>query len=250
MRIRLRYLAILLVSLLAVAVGAWPSALTLGALLGLGTGLAALIGSVAPRIVESRPALRRFTAGGGAFLAIELLAVAVWVAFTPRRTVHLTVPSSAIRGVRIVYGVRDGVSSPSWRWDRYFAADSSAMSIIRTRHRPDDGWFRGSRPHPVVAETNAGQPVQVRWIAGGYAQAGRCHVAYDEFVVGDSAAAPSDPFHLLDGGWLDSLSGWGVECRDGQLVRSSGGAEFHRTSPACYFDERGGVACRASTGAS
>jgi hypothetical protein len=250
MRDRLRYLAILLVSALAIVVGAWPSALTLGALLGLCTGLTALIGSVAPRVVDSRPVLRRFTVGGGAILALELLGLGLWLAMTPRRTVHLTVPSSAPRTVRIVYGVRDGVSSAPYRWDRHFATDSSAMSIIRTRLRTDDGWFRKSEPHPVVAETKAGAPVRVRWFAGGYAEAGRCHVAYDEFVVGDSTAAPKDAARLLDGGWLDSLSGWGVECRDGNLVRGSAGAQLHRTSPACYFDERGGAACGVSPGAS
>ena len=247
---RLRYLAILLASVLAIAVGAWPSALTLGALLGLGTGLAALVGLVSPRIVESRPALRRLTFGGGTILVLELLLLALWVTLTPRRAVHLTVPSTATRNVRIVYGVQDGVSSAPWRWDRYLATDSSAMSVIRTRHRADNGWFRASDAHPAAAETRAGTPVRVRWIAGGYAEAGRCRVAYDEFIVGDSTATPRDPWRLLAGGWLDSLSGWGVECRDGRLVRGSAGAQMQRTSAPCYFDQGGGVACGVSPGAS
>lgn len=250
MRSRLRYLAILLASALAVVVGAWPSLLTLGALLGLGTGLAALIGLVAPRLLESRPVLRRFTIGGGVILALELLTLVLWIALTPRRTVHLTVPSSSTRNVRVVYGVQDGVSSPLWRWDRRLVADSSPMSIIRTRHEADHGWFRAPEPHPVVAETNAGAPVPARWIAGGYATAGRCHVAYDEFIVGDTAPARRAPSQLLASGWLDSLSGWGVECRDGRLVRGGAGTEIHRTGPACYFDERGGVVCGVSLGAS
>ena len=250
MRNRIRYLVILLASALAVVVGAWPSALSIGALLGLVTGLAALVGLVAPRFVDSRPALRRFTVAGGVVLTLEFVILALWIALTPRRTVHLTVPSSAARDVRIVYGVRDGVSSAPWRWDRWFIADSSPMSVIRTRHEADGGWFRGSEPHPVVAETHAGVPVRVRWIAGGYSQAGRCRVAYDEFIVGDGTAAPRDAWHLLDGGWLDSLSDWGVACRDGRLVRGSAGAQLRRTGPPCYFDERGGVTCGGSPGRS
>jgi hypothetical protein len=250
MRRRFLYFAVLLASILAIVVGAWPSLLTIGAALGVGTGLVALVGLVAPRIVDSRLALRRFTIGGGAALTLELLILAVWIAVTPRRTIHLTVPSSASRVVRVVYGVRDGISSPPWRWDRYFVADSSAPSIIRTRLGPDEGWFRDASPHPVEARTPAGVPVRVRWTAGGYAEAGRCRVAFDEFSVGDETATPADPSHLLSGGWLDSLPRWGVACRNGQLVRSSAGTPLQRTSAPCYFDERGGEACGVSLGAS
>jgi hypothetical protein len=250
MRSRLLYFAVLLASALAIVVGAWPSILTIGAALGLGTGLVAFVGLLAPRIVDSHHALRRFTIGAGATLTLELLILAVWITVTPRRTIHLTVPSSASRTVRIVYGVRDGVSSPLWRWDRYFAADSSAPSIIRTRHGLDEGWFREARPHPVEARTAAGVPVRVLWTAGGYAEAGRCRLAFEEFAVGDETAKPADPAQLLAGGWLDSLSKWGIACRDGQLIRSSVGAPIRRTSAPCYFDERGGVTCGVSLGAS
>ena len=250
MHSRLLYLAVLLASALAIVVGAWPSILTIGAALGLCTGLVALIGLLAPRVVDSHRALRTFTIGGGATLTLELLILAVWITVTPRRTIHLTVPSGASRIVRVVYGVRDGVASPPWRWDRYLAADSSALSIIRTRLGLDEGWFREARPHPVDARTAAGVPVRVRWTAGGYAEAGRCRVAFDEFFVGNETAKPADPAQLLAGGWLDSLSRWGIACRDGQLFRSSAGAPIRRTSAPCYFDERGGVTCGVSLGAS
>jgi hypothetical protein len=250
MRTRLRYLAVLLASVLAIAVGAYPSLLTLGALLGIGTGLAALAGLIAPRILETHRGLRWFTLGGGVAVTLEILTLAVWIALTPRRTVHLTVPSEAPRLVRIVYGVRDGVPSARWRWDRYFAVDSATVSIIRTRLDPDNGWFNERQAHAAVAQTEAGVPVRVRWTAGGYADAGRCRIAYDQFYVGHGSATPSDPSHLLQGGWLDSLSQWGVDCRDGQLVRSSTGVHMRRTSAPCYFNERGGITCGVSRSAS
>jgi hypothetical protein len=153
MRARLSYLLVLLVSIAAVAIGAWPSLLTLGAVLAIGTGGAASIGAAKPSIVDSRPALRRFTLGGGVLLALELLTLASYIAATPRRMVHIVVPSDVPALVRIVYGVRDRTSSPLWRWDRYFNADSGAPRLIHTHLAPDNGWFRPDDPHPVVART-------------------------------------------------------------------------------------------------
>jgi hypothetical protein len=110
--------------------------------------------------VGSHRVLRWFAIGGGPTLRVELSLSAVWIGLTPRRTIHLTLPSEAARLVRIVYDVRDGVAAPRRRWDRYFAADSSAVAVIRTRLGPgrqvvprgeaqcgsgsDEGWRSGA----------------------------------------------------------------------------------------------------------
>jgi len=250
MRSRLRYLSVLVVSIAAAVIGAWPSLLTIGAVLAICTGGAALIGTAKPSIIDSRVALRRFTLVGGAVLALELLALGSYIAATPRRTVHIATLSDAPTIVRVIYSVRDGTSSPLWRWDRYFNAGSGAPALIQTRLAPDNGWFRADDPHPVVARTLAGETVPARWIAGGYAQADSCSVAFDEFSIGPDPMEPRDPQALLAAGWLDSLSTWGVECRGDQLFLKRGGTTLRRTSVACYFDKSGGVACGISRGAS
>lgn len=249
MRARLRYLAVLIVSIAAAAIGAWPSLLTVGAVLAIATGAAALIGAAKPSTIDSRVTLRRFTIGGGAVLALELLALAAYTAATPRRTVHLVVPSNAPGVVRVIYNVRDGASSPPWRWDRYFNAGSGAAALIHTRLPADDGWFRPDRPHPVVARTTAGETVRSRWIAGGYAEAESCSVAFDEFAIGPDPIPPRDPGLLLGAGWLDSLSTWAIECRGSRLFRKQGGTALRRTSAACYFGDSGYVTCGGSTDA-
>ena len=167
MRSRLRYIAVLVVSAVAIVLGAWPSLLTVGAVIGFGTASVALIALVRPSVVESRVVLRRFALWGGVILSLELLAFAAWMALTPRRTVHVAAPSISARLVRIVYGVSDGVSSPAWRWDRYFTADTISLSLIHTRLDADDGWFRKEHPHRVIARTQNGMIVPARWIAGG-----------------------------------------------------------------------------------
>lgn len=250
MRRRLPYFAVLLVSIAAVPLGLWPSLLTIGAILAIGTGSAALMGAIKPAVIDARRALRLFTLGGGAVLALELVAIATYLAVTPRRTVHLVVRSDSSRLVRVVYSVSDGASSSVWHWDRYFTAGAGTPALIHTRLAPDDGWFDADNPHPVVARTEAGALVPARWIAGGYTQAGSCTLAFDEYSIGPHPLAPRDPQALLTAGWLDSLATWGVACRGGRLVRSARGAPLQRTSEACYFDTAGGVSCRPGVRAS
>src|SRR6185437_7371788 len=209
---RLRYLTVLLISAAAAVLGAWPSILTIGAVLAIGTGLTAIVGVANPSIIDRRVVLRRLTLDAGGVLALELIAFVGWVALTPRRTVHLVVPSAAPTVVRIVYDVRDGVSSPVWRWDRYFRPDTGAHTVIYSRLALDEGWFHDGAPHPVVARTRAGASIPARWISGGYTKAGSCQFAFDEFSVGGTPLEPRNPTTLLTAGWLDSLSTWGVEC--------------------------------------
>lgn len=246
MRARLPYVAVLMISAAAAVLGVWPSIFSIGAVLAIGTGIAAMIGLAQPSIVNTRVLLRRFTLGGGGVLALELIAFVGWMALTSRRTVHLVVSSAAPTVVRIVYDVRDGVSSPVWRWDRYFRADTGARTIIHTRLALDEGWFDDSAPHPVVARTRVGASMPSRWIAGGYAKAGSCRFAFDEYSVGEAPLQPRDPNALLAGGWLDSLSTWGVECHGGHLSIGTRGASVRRTGEACYFDASGGIACGAT----
>ena len=154
MRARLRYLAVLLISAAAAVVGVWPSILTIGTVLAIATGLVAIIGIAKPSIIDRSVVLRRLTLGAGGVLALELAAFVGWLAFTPRRTVHLVVSSAAPTVVRIVYDVRDGVPSPVWRWDRYFRADTGTRIVIYSRLALDEGWWsREGAPHPVVART-------------------------------------------------------------------------------------------------
>jgi hypothetical protein len=247
MRARLRYLTVLLISAAAAALGAWPSILTIGAVVAIGTGLAAIVGVAKPSIIDRRVLLRRLTLGGGGVLALELIALIGWFAITPHRTVHLVVPSAAPTIVRVVYDVRDGAASPVWRWDRYFRADTGAHAVIYTRLPLDAGWwFPKGSPHPVVARTRAGATIAARWISGGFTQAGSCQFAFDEFSVGGTPLEPRNRTTLLTAGWLDSLSTWGVECRGGHLSIGAGGAAPRRTTEACYSNADGGVACKDS----
>jgi hypothetical protein len=229
----------------AILVGAWPSILSIGAVVAIGSACAALVALVRPSLVDSRPVVRRFTLGAGGVLALELAVLVLWIAITPRRTVHLTVASSAPRIVRVVYGVRDGQAPSPFHWDRHFNADTGALTIIHTRLRSDDGWFREHEPHPTVARTVAGAAVPARWISGGFTQAAGCRVTFDEFSVGTAPIAPRDPNTLLSAGWLDSLSAWGIECHAGRLFRSSNAITLRRTAGPCYFDAAGGVTCRS-----
>jgi hypothetical protein len=224
----------------------FPSILTLGALLGIVTAVCGLIGLVRPSVIDSRRHLRRFTLAAGVALGLEVLLLAARIAWTPRRTVELTVPSNANRIVRVVYGVRDGVNSPLWRWNRRFVVSTAPLSIVYTQLPADDGWFNAKNPHPIIARTAGGANVAARWISGGYANAGDCRVAYDEFSVGDSVVEPRDITRLLRAGWLDSLSTWGVACRGGHLERSAAGSAIRRTDGACYSDDGGVVGCSVS----
>ena len=244
-KIRLRYLGVLLASLAGIVVGLYPSILTVGAIVGIFSGIAALIGLLHPPAIESRRRLRRATYGAGLILTFEVIALGLRVAATPRRTVHLALTKNAPGIVRIVYNVSDGDPSAYWRWNRYFLVTPSPLSIIYTQLPADDGWFHAKNPHPVVARTTDGADLPARWISGGYSQAGACHVEFDEFSIGDSATKPRDPTQLLHAGWLDSLPEWGVACNAGQLTRSMT-AKMTRTGPACYYDADGAVACGIS----
>jgi len=246
-RVRLRYLAILLVSLLAIMVGLFPSLLTLGAILGIVVGSIALIGLVHPPTIESRRRLRRFTHGAGIVLTAEVILLALRLVSTPRRTVHLELTKNAPGLIRIVYDVTDGEESPYWRFNRYFVVNPAPLGIVYTQLPPDNGWFNARNPHPVVARTIDGLDVPARWISGGYSRAANCRVEYEEFSIGDSAPRARDPTTLLHAGWLDSLSGWGVTCQDGRLRRGTN-ETMTRTAPPCYFDQDGVLACGAMVG--
>jgi len=249
MRARLRYLTVLLISAAAAVLGAWPSILTIGAALAIGTGLAAIVGVAKPPIIDRRVVIRRLTLGGGGVLALELVALVAWIALTPRRTVHLVVSSAAPTVVRIVYDVRDGVPSSVWRWDRYFRADTGTHIVVYSRLALDEGWWsREGAPHPVVARTHSGATVPARWISGGYTKAGSRQFAFEEYSVGETPLEPRNPTKLITAGWLDSLSTWGVKCRGGHLSIGNGGLTPKRTTNACYFDADGGVTCRGSAG--
>jgi len=249
MRARLRYLAVLLISAAAAVVGVWPSILTIGTVLAIATGLVAIIGIAKPSIIDRSVVLRRLTLGAGGVLALELAAFVGWLAFTPRRTVHLVVSSAAPTVVRIVYDVRDGVPSPVWRWDRYFRADTGTRIVIYSRLALDEGWWsREGAPHPVVARTHSGATDPARWISGGYTKAGSCQFAFDEYSVGETPLEPRNTTKLITAGWLDSLSTWGVECQGGHLSIGNGGPTSKGTTNTCYFDADGCVTCKGSAG--
>ena len=240
MRVRLQYVVILVISALAVVVGLYPSLLSLGALVGLATGTIALVGVAKPSLVQSRTGVRRLATGGAVFLALELVAFATWLALTSKRTVYLEVATAHPAIVRVVYGVRDGVSSPWWRWNRDLIVQGSGL-VYSSLDR-DNGWYRSGRRHPVEAQDSRGVKVPVQWTAGGYTHAGRCELAYDEFTLGIEHAKSQVPANP-GSGWLDSLSAWGVQCRNGLLFRGPIGSVLQRTGPTCYYDREGGVTC-------
>lgn len=240
MRVRLKHLLILIISALAVVVGLYPSLLSLGALVGLATGTIAIVGLAKPSLVDSSAGMHRVATGGAVLLALELVVLATWLAITPRRTVHLQVGATERDVVRIIYGVHDGDTPPWWRWNRYFTVRDSGL--VYTTLKREDGWYRPGRPHPAVAQESRGRNVPVYWTAGGYTHAGGCKLAYDEFTLGiehERLSAPANPV----AGWLDSLSAWGVQCRNGRLLRAPNGSVLQRTGPACSNRPEGGVTC-------
>lgn len=254
MLLRLRYAALLLASVLAIVIGLWPSLLTLGALLAIPLVVLALAGLFRPLFVEARQRLRRFVRLGGSVIAAELVIVFAVIAWTPRRPVLLVAESPVPSRVRVIFGVDDGAPRSWLRWGRRF--DVPAGGVVYSQYPRDQGWYREENPHPVqaVVTTASGHfhSVRVAWVRGGTTQAGACTLAFDEFALGDTARAleeVSDGFQPV--GWLDSLSTWGVECRQGRLHRvpPERASALHRTGPASYYNRAGTMACSSSTGA-
>lgn len=248
MLIRLRYAVLLAGALLAILVGLWPSLLTLGALLAVPLAFVALAGLLRPAFIEKRRSLRRFAAVGGALIGLELAVLLVVIAWTPRRPVLLVTQSPVPPRVRVVYNLADGAPRSWWRWGRRYQVP--AAGVIYSQYSMDRGWYRPADPHPVRAVANAGtgqfDTVPVAWVRGGTTQAGPCTLEYDEFVLGDTARLVGRTEDVSPrGGWLDSLSTWGVECRDGRLYRIPPGrpSELRRTGPPCYYDRTGIMVC-------
>jgi hypothetical protein len=234
----------------AIAIGMWPSVLTLGELLAVPLGVIALAGMIRPRwVIESR-ALRRVSVIGAALLVAETAVLLAVVAWTPRRPVELLTRSPAPRRARIIYGVVNGAPRRWLHWSRQF--DVPASGVVYTRYAPDNGWYRSTEMHPlqVTVLDDAGERHEVRgtWIGGGSAPAGQCVVAYDDFSLAPTVTrrAPNsvdaDPIAV---GPLDSIHTWGLACRDGKLVQATKGstATLLRSGPACYFDLTGSMTC-------
>ena len=249
-KLRLRFLALLLLSLAAIAIGMWPSILTLGALIALPLGVIALAGMIRPSWVLESRVLRRVSEIGAALLVAEIAVLVAVVAWTPRRPVELRTRAPAPSRARIVYGVSDGEPRRWLRWTREF--DVPANGMVYTRYAPDNGWYKATEMHPlrVTVQGGAGerQVAHGAWIGGGSARAGRCVVAYDDFSLAPSvtrAAASSVGADLIAAGPLDSLASWGLACRKGKLVRARKGsdASLVRSGPACYYDRTGVMTC-------
>lgn len=245
---RIRYAALLLAALLALAAGLWPSILTLGALVALPTAVVALVGVVAPDVVGRRRWLRRTATAGGAFIVVELVVVTGWLVWDRRRPVVLAVRPPLPARVRIVYDVEDGVARRWPAWARRY--DVPASGVVHTRDAPDHGSYSPDDPHPlrvvVWHGARARDTAVGAWVAGGRTRSGACTLAYDEFALARSALGDTV---ATDGGrrvgWLDSLDTWGVECRGRRLRRAPAGMRprLVRTDAACYYDRAGGLGC-------
>ena len=88
-----------------------------------------------------------------------------------------------------------------------------------------------------------------RWISAGAAEAGACHIAYEDYEIGRPSASPVSALgNVPFSGPLDSIGTWGLTCQDGRLrrQRSVGESPLRRTGAPCYADRTDDVVCEGT----
>ena len=244
---RLPYVALLVCAIFAIVIGLFPTYLIVGAILAVPVGIIALVGAISPTVISSRPWLRRTAMVTLVIFGSEFVIVTSRLAATRRRPVELVIDGTEPRLIRVVYGVTDGARHP-FAWTRRIVVPSSNVALVRY---PNNGrWYTAANPHPLRVTTRSGaRPLHNSfgaWTGGGYTDGGACHFEYDEYSVGDKPSVQAaGALPQMRTGWLDSLSTWGVDCRDGKLVRSKSrnASNLRRTGPACYYFRDGAVGC-------
>ena len=191
MLVRVFYALLLAVALLAIWAGLYPSVLTVGALVAAPLALIALVGVIAPGVVQRRRWLRRASAIGAALLGLEIVSLAGWFVISKRRPVLLVAHDPLPQRVRIIYNVHDGQLRKSLAWGRRF--DVPENGVVYSQYGMDRGSFRPNNPHPltIVVRRGSGESDTVAgaWQAGGSARSGTCALEYDEYSFGHATSA-------------------------------------------------------------
>ena len=244
---RLWYLLLLLVGFASIAVGLWPSLLTLWALIAVPICVLAAVGIASPNALAARPRLLRAVRLGAYCLCAELLLVGAWLAVKQQRTVVLVAHAPAPTLVRLIYEVGDGATPSGPPWDRYF--EVPANGVLHTASRADHGYYREGQAHALevrlIDPSGDISRGDGRWVRGGYADAGGCRFEYGEYRIATPPAALPAPNGESPSDWLDSLPNWGVACRNRRLWRAARGEKPNPPTPTqvCYYEPWGGVAC-------
>jgi hypothetical protein len=249
----MRYLALLIFSLFAIAFGLLL--LSPVAIVPLPLAVLAIVGLISPSTISRRPRVLLISNVGLIVVASFSLLVALQIAATKRRPVELVIDGPAQRNIRVVYGVSDGAPQP-WSWTRRIIVPHNNLAFVQ--YADNGSWYSAANPHSIKVITRGADgmehSLQGSWVSGGYTDAGACHFQYDEYKVGPASTVEhAKRAAWPETRWLDSLNTWGVECQRGKLVRSHSDnvPDLQRTGLSCYYLVDGTVACSGPpTGAS